>query len=146
MFKNLLVPISGESITKAELKAVIKLALTDGAKISLVFVTDPVMPYSSSEVQSVLALSAREYQKVSAEFAKKLFAKAKAVIGSDIPVAEFHILHPNISDGILEAAKKAKADVIVMASHKRSGIRGIFLRSEAQEVILHSKLPVLILG
>jgi len=146
MFKNLLVPISGESITKTELKSVIKLALSDNAKISLVFVTDPVMPYASSEVQSVLALSSREYKKVSAEFAKKLFAKARLLIGSDIPVAEFHIFHPNISDGILEAAKKSKADVIVMASHKRSGIRGIFLRSEAQEVILHSKLPVLILG
>ncbi|MBU3538678.1 universal stress protein [Polynucleobacter sp. UK-Gri1-W3] len=146
MFKNLLVPVSGESITKAELKKAIQLAKLDSAKISLVYVTDPVVPYSSSEVQSALALSSKEYKKVSAEFAKRVLAKAKAVIGTEIEVGEFHIYHPNIADGILEAAKKAKADVIVMASHKRTGIRGIFLRSEAQEVILHSKIPVLVLG
>ncbi|MGV0963787.1 MAG: universal stress protein [Polynucleobacter sp.] len=146
MFKNLLVPVSGESITKKELNAAIKLAKLDGAKISLVYISDPVIPYSSSEVQSALALSAKEYKKVSAEFAKRLLAKARAVIGPDVNVQELHIYHPNISDGILEAAKKAKADVIVMASHKRTGLRGIFMRSEAQEVILHSKLPVLILG
>ncbi|WP_353433039.1 universal stress protein [Polynucleobacter sp. MWH-UH23A] len=146
MFKNLLVPVSPESITKKELKAAIKLAKADDAKISLVYVTDPVIPYSSSEVQSALSLSSIEYKKVSAEFAKRVLAKAKAAIGSDIRVGEFHIYHPNISDGIIEAAKKAKADVIVMASHKRTGLRGIFMRSEAQEVILHSKIPVLVLG
>lgn len=146
MFKNLLVPVSGESITKKELNMAIKLAKLDGAKISLAYISDPVIPYSSSEVQSALAISAKEYKKVSAEFAKRVLAKARAVIGPDVNVQELHIYHPNISDGILEAAKKAKADVIVMASHKRTGLRGIFLRSEAQEVILHSKLPVLILG
>ena len=146
MFKNILVPVSGDSITKSELKAAIKLAKLDGAKISLVFVTDPVMPYSSSEVQSALALSVKEYKKLSDEFAKRVLAKAKSIIGPDIEVSEFHIYHPNVSDGIIEAAKKAKADVIIMTSHKRTGLRGIFLRSEAQEVILHSQLPVLILG
>ena len=61
-------------------------------------------------------------------------------------VDEIHITHPNISDGIIEAAKKSKADVIAMASHKRTGMKGIFLRSEAHEVILHSTIPVLILN
>lgn len=146
MFKNLLVAISGDSITQAELKKVVKLAKVDGANISLAFITDPVIPYSSSEVQSPLALSPKEYKKVTKEYAEKLFSKARKLIGPDINVSEFHIYHPNISDGIIEAAKKAKSDVIVMASHKRTGLKGIFLRSESQEVILHSKIPVLILG
>lgn len=146
MFKNLLVPVSGESITKKELNIAVKLAKLDNSKISLAYISDPVVPYSSSEVQSVLALSAKEYKKVSAEYAKRVLEKAKSLIGADIQVEEFHIYHPNISDGILEAAKKARADVIVMASHKRRGLSGLCLRSEAQEVILHSKLPVLILG
>jgi nucleotide-binding universal stress UspA family protein len=46
----------------------------------------------------------------------------------------------------LDGAKKAKADVIVMASHKRTGIKGVLLGSETHEVIVHSKLPVLVLG
>ena len=39
-----------------------------------------------------------------------------------------HISDSNLSEGILEGAKKAKADVIVMASHKRTGIKRCFIR------------------
>lgn len=146
MFKNLLVPISGDSLTKSEIKMAVKLAKFDGAKITLVYVSNSVVPYSSSEMQSVLAISAENYKKHCDLFSKKLFEKAKKLIGNDIVVNELHIRHPNVSDGIIEAAKKSKADVIAMASHKRTGLNGIFLRSEAHEVILNSKIPVLILS
>jgi len=146
MFKNLLVAISGDAITQSELKKVVKLAKIDGAKISLAFITDPVIPYSSSEVESPLALSPKEYKRVTKAYAEKLFAKAQKLIDASIEVNVFHIYHPNVSDGIIEAAKKSKSDVIIMASHKRTGLRGVFLRSESQEVILHSKIPVLVLG
>jgi len=36
--------------------------------------------------------------------------------------------------------------VIVMASHKRTGISGVLLGSETHDVIVHTKLPVLVLG
>jgi nucleotide-binding universal stress UspA family protein len=56
------------------------------------------------------------------------------------------VIHPNIADGILEAAKKSKADAIAMSSHKRAGISGLILRSETHEVVLHSPIPVIILN
>jgi nucleotide-binding universal stress UspA family protein len=56
------------------------------------------------------------------------------------------MFHPNIADGIIDAANSVGADLICMASHKRSGIKGSFLRSESHEVILNSKLPVLVLS
>jgi nucleotide-binding universal stress UspA family protein len=146
MFKNLLVPINGDALTKAELKMAIKLAKLDEAKITIVYVSNPIIPYSASEIQSVLAVSPVEYKKYCEAFALKLFAKARKLIGGGVTVNEIHVYHPNASDGIIEAAKKSKADVIAMASHKRDGIKGLFLRSEAHEVILHSHIPVLILN
>lgn len=146
MFKNLLVPINGDTLTKAELKMATKLAKIDGAKITIAFVSDPVIPYSSSEIQSILAVSPVEYKKRCEAYAAQLFLKARKLIGNGVEVSEIHVYHPNASDGIIEAAKKTKADVIAMASHKRSSIRGLFLRSEAHEVILHSHIPVLILN
>ena len=47
-------------------------------------------------------------------------------------------------EAILAAAKKTKADVIVMASHGRRGLSAILLGSETQKVLTHSKLPVLV--
>jgi nucleotide-binding universal stress UspA family protein len=57
-----------------------------------------------------------------------------------------HVSNTDLSAGILDAAKKAKVDVIVMASHKRTGIKGLLLGSETHEVIVHATLPVLVLG
>ena len=51
-------------------------------------------------------------------------------------------MHPY--EAILEAAKKARCDLIVMASHGRRGIQGVVLGSETNKVLTHGKLPVLV--
>ena len=45
----------------------------------------------------------------------------------------------------MEAVKKAKVDVIVMASHKRTGLAGWFYGSDTQGLIAQTKIPVLVL-
>ena len=45
----------------------------------------------------------------------------------------------------IEAATGQKADIVVMASHGRKGIKRILLGSEALAVLTHSEVPVLIL-
>ena len=50
-----------------------------------------------------------------------------------------------IAESIIAAAKKHKADIVVMASHGRKGIKRILLGSEALAVLTHSEVPVLIL-
>jgi nucleotide-binding universal stress UspA family protein len=50
-----------------------------------------------------------------------------------------------VSDAIIAAAKKHKADLIVMASHGRKGIKRLLLGSETQQVLTHSHIPVLVL-
>jgi nucleotide-binding universal stress UspA family protein len=61
--------------------------------------------------------------------------KAKAVVSrSDI-----------VSDAIIAAAKKHRADLVVMASHGRKGIKRLLLGSETQQVLTHCHVPVLVL-
>lgn len=146
MFKKLLAPISGDSITKRELKKVAKLAKIDGADIILAYVSDPLAPYIYTESVNSLLISEKTHKKACEQFSKKLFAKAKSELGGTLNVKTIHVIHPNIADGILEAAKKTKADAIVMSSHKRTGISGLILRSETHEVALHSPIPVVILN
>jgi nucleotide-binding universal stress UspA family protein len=146
MFKKLLVPVSGDSITKKELKKIEKLAKIDGASIVLAYVSDPLAPYAYTESVNNLMVSESVHKKACEQFAQKLFKKAKSELGNSIKVDAIHVIHPNIADGILEAAKKSKADAIAMSSHKRTGISGMILRSEAHEVVLHSLIPVIILN
>jgi len=50
-----------------------------------------------------------------------------------------------VSDAIIAAAKKQKADLVIMASHGRKGIKRLLLGSETQQVLTHCQVPVLVL-
>jgi nucleotide-binding universal stress UspA family protein len=128
MFKHLLVPVDGSDVSKKSLKKVAALAKADGAAVTLVYVSDPLPPMVYSDSTMGYGITQKEHSKVCETYAKDVFKKATTALGT------------------LDGAKKAKADVIVMASHKRTGIKSILLGSETHEVIVHSKLPVLVLG
>ncbi len=56
-----------------------------------------------------------------------------------------HVADKHPGEGILGAAKDTGADLIVMASHGYRGVNRLLLGSQANEVVTHSKVPVLIL-
>jgi nucleotide-binding universal stress UspA family protein len=146
MFKHLLVPIDGSDVTKKALKKVLDLAKKDSATITLAYVSDPMPPMVYSDSSLGYGFSQLDHKKACDAFAKSLFKKSLAVLGDSVTVRTQHIFSSSLAGGVLEAAKKAKADVIVMASHKRTGIKGILLGSQTNEVIVHSSLPVIVLG
>ena len=45
---------------------------------------------------------------------------------------------------IIKQAKKARCDLIIMATHGRSGLKGILLGRQTQKVLAHSNIPVLV--
>ncbi len=146
MFKNLLVPVDGSDVSKKSLKKVAELAKADKAAVTLVYVSDPMPPMVYSDSTMGYGISQKDHKKVCEAYAADVFKKATVALGAGIKSSTLHIANGNLSEGILDAAKKAKADVIVMASHKRTGIKSVLLGSETHEVIVHSKLPVLVLG
>jgi nucleotide-binding universal stress UspA family protein len=146
MFKHLLVPVDGSDVSKKALKKVAELAKADKASVTLAYVSDPMPPMIYSDSTMGYGISQKDHQKVCEAFAKDIFKKASLALGAGLKVNTLHVSNSNLAEGILEGAKKSKADVIVMASHKRTRIKGVLLGSETHEVIVHSKLPVLVLG
>jgi nucleotide-binding universal stress UspA family protein len=146
MFKHLLVPVDGSDVSKKSLKKVAQLVKADTAAVTLVYVSDPLPPLVYSDSTIGYGITQKDHIKVCEAYAKDVFKKAATALGAGIKAKTLHLSNANLSEGILEAAKKSKADVIVMASHKRTGIAGVLLGSETHEVILHTKLPVLVLG
>ena len=47
-------------------------------------------------------------------------------------------------EGIIDAAKRQKCDVIFMASHGRRGLSRLMMGSVTQKVLTHSKIPVVV--
>lgn len=146
MFKHLLVPVDGSEVSKKGLKKVAELAKADGAAVTLVYVSDPMPPLAYSDSSMSYGISQKEHQNATKFYASEVLKNATTLLGSSINAKSLHISNTVLSEGILEGAKKAKADVIVMASHKRTGIKGVLLGSETHQVVIHAKLPVLVLG
>jgi nucleotide-binding universal stress UspA family protein len=61
-------------------------------------------------------------------------------IKTNVSVLESH----GAAESILQAAKRLGVDVIVMASHGRSGLKRAVLGSVAEEVVRHASTPVLV--
>jgi len=69
----------------------------------------------------------------------------KTTVGKHISVNTVVTKSSNVSDALLKVAKKSKADLIVMASHGRGGIKRVLLGSETLQVLTHSEIPVLVI-
>jgi len=66
-------------------------------------------------------------------------ARQAGVICETVQVEEDHPY-----EAIIETAKQRGCDLIVMASHGRSGIAAIVLGSVTTKVLTHTKIPVLV--
>lgn len=55
-----------------------------------------------------------------------------------------HVFDDQPFKAIISTATKRGCDLILMASHGHSGITGILLGNEAQKVLTHSHIPVLV--
>jgi nucleotide-binding universal stress UspA family protein len=145
MFSHFLVPISGDLVDNNHLEEIAKLAKSDTAKVTLVFVSDPMVPYMYMEGVASSPITEQGHKEFCEALAHKLFALAKTQLGGGLNVHTLHRYHTNIYEGIIQSAKECGADVIVMSSHKRKGLTGFFMGSETHAVITHSTLPILVL-
>ena len=145
MYKNLLVATDGSKLSDKAVAHAIGLAGSVGATITAFYAAPdyPMPAYADGVVYE--PVSRKEYSKLAAQDAEKILgkvvAKAKAA-GVDCKTAFDIAATP--WEAILAAAKKNKADAIVMASHGRRGVTALLLGSETQKVLTHSKLPVII--
>lgn len=144
MFKNILVPTDGSRLSDHAVKAAAGLARASGGKVTLFHViAEYKTPYYPDGY--VYDFGTRsEYLKETGANAAKLIGKAKALFDKKVRVIGLHGYSDTPGKAILAAAKRQKADVIVMASHGRRGIEKLLLGSETQKVVTLSKIPVLV--
>jgi nucleotide-binding universal stress UspA family protein len=144
VYKHILVPTDGSTLSLKAAREAAKLAAPLNAKITALYVIPPFSPPVSSESIVVdLTQLAALYEKGARENAKKALAKAATAAGT-IPCETAAVVHDNPWQAIIKQAGDKKCDLIVMASHGRRGLAALLLGSETQKVLTHSKTPVLV--
>ena len=77
--------------------------------------------------------------------ADRILARAAQVAaGAGIDATTIHLEDDAPNQAIVRAAESRQCDLIVMASHGRSGMSAMFLGSETLKVLSQSTIPVLV--
>ena len=146
MYTRILVATDGSSLSKKAVTSAIQLAATCAAELVAVKV---VPRYPQAYFEGSIPLSAQEIGRIEKEWSDaaqvNLDAVVKAAKAKGVNTKTVIVKSDVVSDAIISAAKKQKAELIVMASHGRKGIKRLLLGSETQQVLTHSHTPVLVL-
>lgn len=143
MYKTLLIATDGSEVGAKAIDQGLEVAKAFKARVFIVKVTEM---WSALDVAGRDALARIEtYEKAAGEAASKTLADAKAKADkAGIPCETIHIPDRSPAEGIVATAEARGCDLIVMGSHGRRGMSKLLLGSQAQNVLTHSKKPVLI--
>ena len=143
MYRRILVPLDGSATAERGLREALGLAAGQDTKVYLLHVADNFpMLMEMSSVASYEDMLNRLRQ-----YGEDLLAKARraaddAGVQADTSLCE--VTQKRIAEVIVEEAKKASCDLIVMGTHGRRGFSHLALGSEAERVVRISPVPVLL--
>ena len=145
MFRRILCATDGSKRSTHAVKTAAALAHGSGALLTLVHVTpDYRTPYYPDGVM-IDWPSEKDYKRDCKAAAEKVFEKdASLALKEGVQVETQHLFGDSPAEEILAAARKAKADLIVMASHGRKGFEALLLGSETQKELARTNVPVLV--
>jgi nucleotide-binding universal stress UspA family protein len=149
MFKTILLPTDGSPLSDKAARTALEFAQMTGGKIIVLSVIEPQpvpamigggMMDSGVTVEPVLYQ--QEMQQVAQGHVDLIAAAARA---ADVPFESVVTLGANAYDEIVKTAELYHCDLIMMASHGRSGLEKWLMGSETEKVLSHTTLPVLVL-
>jgi nucleotide-binding universal stress UspA family protein len=143
MFKHILLPTDGSELAEKAIRYGVTFAKEQGAKITAVIVS---RPYHLMTLEpGMLTDTSATYAKHVAERTQKyLDVVAVAAKLAGVPCDAASLEHEHPYQGIIDTAQNKGCDLIIMASHGRSGMSAIVLGSQTIKVLTHSKIPVLV--
>lgn len=146
MYKNILVPVDGSEPSQLALAEAIKLAKGSGATLHLMHVVDEFVVAPAIDTSY---LSSSYYADVIAalrDSGREILDRAEARVkqaGVELKSTFIETFGRRVAELVVEKAKEWPADLIVMGTHGRRGLRRLVLGSDAEWVLRSTPVPVL---
>jgi nucleotide-binding universal stress UspA family protein len=145
MYKKILVPIDGSPASNLGLNEAIKLAKDQGAKLRLFHLVDEYIAVSSPD--GVAFSNTDDLLESLRQGGKKIIEKAEALARRHGLTPESVMLESfggRAADFIVQQANKWGADLIVLGTHGRRGVKRLVMGSDAEQVVRTTRVPVLL--
>ena len=146
MYRHILIPTDGSELAHKAVTHGLSLAKSLGAKVSVVTVETPfhVFDVYRHNIDRLSTAMAEHNEHAKAHASKILNIVADAAKAEGVPCETVQADGDQPYVAIISTAKDRGCDLIVMASHGRSGISALLLGSETNKVLAHSSGPVLV--
>ena len=141
-YQNILVPVDGSETSYAAVAQAAELAKAFGGKITVVQVL-ALDPYIAAEYISATQTNDL-IERARTSVLKTLEETAAKFSDLGIPVEAKLLEGQVVHREIIREAETSKADLIVIGSHGRTGLKRLFLGSVAQNVLGEAHIPVLV--
>jgi len=143
MYRKILVPLDGSATATAGLREAIGLAATLKARL---FLLNVVLDVPVLEELSAAIVPQEVHSRLS-QLGRDVLEKAqREAVGRQVEAET--LLHDtangSVAESILAEVARQGCDLIVMGTHGRRGIRRLTLGSDAEMVVRHSPVPVLL--
>jgi nucleotide-binding universal stress UspA family protein len=142
MYQRILVPTDGSALSDRAVQTAVDLAHRLGSALHALTVLRP-FPYSL--VADGAPLEPQVFSQAEQRAARQRLESVQAAARAAQVRYEAHLIEATpVWRGIVDEAERLRVDLIVMASHGRSGLAALVLGSETQRVLTHTQVPVLV--
>ena len=143
MYKHMLIPTDGSSLSELAIGQGITLAKSVGAKVTAITVFTPFHTIAIEPM--MITATAEQYQKECDALGEKYLRVVKDdAEAAEVPCEAIRVVHDHPHQAIIETADTRGCDLIFMASHGRRGMAALVLGSETTKVLTHTRIPVLV--
>jgi nucleotide-binding universal stress UspA family protein len=120
------------------------------ASVGLVHIIEPTLiPPTPGDnltgipMDNTLGIQEAELTNIQTEQSQLVIERTIKELGEGMEITTF-TQYGSTADGIIDCGKEFNADLIVIGTHKRSGFDRLISGSIAEEVVRHSRVPVMV--
>jgi len=145
MYKHILIPTDGSKTADKAVESGIAFARDAKARVTLFTAVPEYRSPSEAQIVGRRVVSLWDHERLSRDNAQAILEPAAARVraaGVECDTAFAESDHPY--EAIVEAAAGRGCDLILMASHGRSGLSELRYGSQTRGVLSHSSIPTLV--
>ena len=144
MYRHILIPTDGSELAERAVAHGLALAKFVGAMVTIIIAEEQIGTWLSFAEAGAAEQFANYTEEIKKHAARVLDRGANAAKQAGVPCDTIHVQDVQPYAAIIATATDRGCDLIVMASHGRSGLSAMVLGSVTNKVLTHAKIPVLV--